>query len=147
MRKLFFWMAVIVMFSFGVRAFALEDAIVGGFRGGMSFGIRTEYHFVQSVALRLGLEGTTGENPLILTVGAHFFNFTSLKGGPSPWFLGAGIVNRSGNNTMTGLSASLIYDPLEKNNPYFAEVGLDLFSSPRLVAEVGYYIVPDAIWQ
>ncbi|HTY13135.1 MAG TPA: hypothetical protein VMD02_02990 [Candidatus Omnitrophota bacterium] len=147
MKKAAVWVAVFMSFIFAGQAFCLEDAIIGGVRGGISFGVKTEYHFVQSVALRFGLEGTTGENPLILSAGAHFLNFPLKNGNPSPWFLGAGVVGYSGKSTQSGLSLSLIYDPLEKSDQYFGEIGFDFINSPRIMAEIGYYVIPDAVWQ
>jgi hypothetical protein len=147
MKKISFAAGLMLVIFGAAQAIAFESAIVGGFRGGAAFGLRTEYHLIQSVALRLGVEGSTGDNPLILTLGGHFFNLQLQPKALSPWFIGAGIVNRSGNNSMTGLSVSLIYDPLEKDDPFFGEIGADMLDSPRLVAQLGYYILPDAKFQ
>ena len=147
MKKLALATVLLATLLIGGQALAMHHSIVGGFRGGAAFGMGSEYHFTQSIALRFGVEGTTGNNPLILSLGGHFFNIQPTPGILTPWFVGLGVVSYSGNNSTAGGSASIIYDPLERTNPFFAEAGIDLVGSPRIMAQVGYYIVSDAQWQ
>ncbi len=146
MSKTVFFVVLLALLLMGQSALATHSAVVLGFRGGAAFGMGSEYHFTQSIALRLGIEGTTGDNPLILSLGGHFLNIQPKPGTLTPWFLGLGIVSYSGNNSATGASASLIFDPLERDNPYFAEIGIDFLGSMRVMAQVGYYLASDAKW-
>jgi hypothetical protein len=145
-KKILFTAGILLILICG-QALALHYSVVGGFRGGMAFGLISEYHFTQNIALRFGLEGTTGSNPLILSLGAHILNIQPIPGVLTPWFIGVGLVSYSGNNSSVGGSTFIIYDPLEKDNPLFFEVGADFLDSPRIVAQVGYYLISDDDWR
>ena len=114
---------------------AIQPEVVGGVRDGLAVGIMGENPIAKNAALRFGVEGDTGKQPLILFAEGKFYltNF-----GPSQMSLGAGLVGYSGNESKFGLSLALIFNRAFNVVPLFVEAGVDIVDTGRLRAQVGY---------
>lgn len=141
---------VIVLLAFlGSASFANHTAMVGGFRDGLSMGMRIEEHINENVMYRYGVEATTGEdlsfsgsNPFVLFTGLRN-HFAQL--GWSPVSAAAGAVGYFGGQTSYGASLSLIFENLNNSKPLFLETGVDYVAGQgHLLFQVGYrFFNPD----
>jgi len=117
-------------------AFALTPSIIGGIRDGLALGMMIEDPLAKNVGFRLGAEGNTGHQPLLVFGGGKFYLGNI---GYSSFSLGLGAVIYAGNNhTDFGLSISAIFNNLLRVKPLFLEIGIDVAGAGRLQAQLGY---------
>ena len=136
MRKLVLILVSVVIFV--SNAFAFTPAIIGGYRDGLAIGIMGSSSIARNVALRLGVEATGGDAPLIAFIGGKFY----LGGmGRMPMSLGLSGVMYSGNSNSTfGFGISAIFDRAFGVRPMFLEVGVDVVDTARAQIQLGYKI-------
>ncbi len=118
-------------------AFAMTPEIIGGVRNGLAIGLLGEEWVSNDFALRMGAEGTTGNEGLILLLGGKFF-LTHI-GARTPVYLGLGIVGYVGTQGTPGFSLSVIFDRLFGTKPLYMEAGADFVANTiRLQLQLGY---------
>jgi len=118
----------------------MQPEINGGIRDGMAIGIMADTPVAKNVGLRFGVEANSGQQPIMLFFGGKFF-LTSV--GRSPMYLGVhgvGYTGGSSNKTDVGFGLSAIFNRAFNVNPMFVEFGIDVASTARMLAQVGYKI-------
>ena len=121
-------------------ALAMQPEIVGGIRDGLAIGIMADAPIAKNVGLRFGLEANSGKQPMMVFFGGKFY---LTNAGSSPMYLGVhgvGYTGGSNNQTDVGFGLSAIFNRAFNVNPMFMEFGIDVASTSRLVAQVGYKI-------
>ena len=138
MKKLLVVSCMLLVVS--CSTWAMQPEINGGIRDGMAIGIMADAPVARNVGIRFGLEANTGRQPVMLFFGGKFY-LTNL--GRSPMYLGlhgVGYTGGSGGNTDVGFGLSAIINRAFNVNPMFVEFGIDVASTARLLAQVGYKI-------
>ncbi len=136
MRRLVL-VAVSVML-FVSSAFAFQPAIIGGVRDGLAIGIMGSSSIARNVALRVGLEATTGSAPIMAFLGGKFYLGAM---GRMPLSLGLSAVAYAGSSSSEfGFGISAILDRAFGVRPMFLEAGIDIASSAKAQIQVGYKI-------
>ena len=125
----------IIIILFGSQCIAMHTALFGGYRDGLALGLIMEKPFVSNVVYRFGIEGTTGQNHLLMFVGVRDYLLTS---GAVPISLRLSLLGYFGNNSALGGSFSFIFDNINNNKQLFFETGLDLVGSAKAMAQFGY---------
>jgi hypothetical protein len=117
---------------------AFRPAIIGGFRDGLAVGIMGSSSVARNVALRIGVEATSGSAPIMAFLGGKFY----LGGvGRMPLSLGLSAVAYAGNSSSDfGFGISAIFDRAFGVRPMFIEAGIDVASSAKAQIQVGYKI-------
>ncbi|MBU0629369.1 MAG: hypothetical protein KKC80_00435 [Candidatus Margulisbacteria bacterium] len=134
MKKTIVLLVSVVVLASG--SFALQPALCGGIRDGAALGLILQEYLGSGVALRFGMEGNTGRNPMIAFAGGKFA-LSSI--GRMPLSLGLGIVGYFGNNdTKAGLALSFIFDNAFGRSPMFIEAGIDIVDPAKLQLQLGY---------
>lgn len=118
-------------------SFAARYALVGGIRSGFAGGLMVQQYINNDVALRGGVEITSGYDPICAFIGGKFL--LTYVGRYSPLSLGLGAVGFFGNTSDMGLSISCVIDRLFDVRPLFMEFGADIAGPVRLMLQVGYY--------
>jgi len=119
-------------------SFALQPEIVGGVRDGLAVGIMTDHQMGRSWGMRMGVEATTGKQPLILFLGGKFYlsniSYNSLLS------LGVHVVGYMGStsNNNVGFGVSGIINNAFGVKPMFVELGVDVVGTARGVVQLGY---------
>ena len=132
-------LVLMVLLLIGNGVLAMQPAVIGGIRDGLALGMMLEDGIAKNVAIRGGIEASTGKQPLILFFGGKFY-LTNI-GKKIPLSFGLGFVGYTGNKgTDAGISLSFIFERLFDIKPLFFEVGVDVAGSGRLLAQVGYKI-------
>ena len=128
--------ATLVVILFANVSNAFQPSIIGGIRDGLAIGFMADGPLAKNVGLRVGLEGNTGRQPLILFLGGKFY-LTSID--HALMSLGLGMVAYTGNNdTDVGGAFSLIFNRALGITPLFFEVGFDVARTARIQAQLGY---------
>ncbi|MEA3493826.1 MAG: hypothetical protein U9R38_05515 [Candidatus Margulisiibacteriota bacterium] len=136
MRKLV--LVAVSVAIFASSAFAFMPAIIGGYRDGLAVGIQGSSSIARNVALRLGVEATGGNAPLIAFIGGKFYLGAM---GRMPMSLGLSGVMYSGNSSSKfGFGLSAIFDRAFGVRPMFLEVGVDVVDAARAQIQLGYKI-------
>ena len=118
-------------------SFAARYALVGGIRSAFAGGLMVQQYMTDTVALRGGVEITSGYDPICAFVGGKFL--LTYIGRYSPLSLGLGAVGFFGNTSDMGISISGVIDRLFDVKPLFMEFGADIAGPVRLMLQVGYY--------
>jgi len=119
-------------------SFALQPEIVGGVRDGLAVGIMTDHQMGRNWGMRMGIEATTGKQPLILFLGGKFYlsniSYNSLLS------LGVHVVGYMGSssNNALGFGLSGIINNAFGVKPMFVEFGVDIVNTARGVVQLGY---------
>ena len=119
-------------------SFALQPEIVGGVRDGLAVGIMTDHQMGRSWGMRMGVEATTGKQPLILFLGGKFYlsniSYNSLLS------LGVHVVGYMGStsNNNVGFGVYGIINNAFGVKPMFVELGVDVVGTARGVVQLGY---------
>jgi hypothetical protein len=119
-------------------AWAMQPIVVGGVRDGLAIGIMAKSAVAKNMAVRFGVEGNTGKQPLIVFFGGKFY-LTRMGGSPMSFGVGA-VAYTGGDKTDAGLSLSLIFDRAFNVTPLLFECGVDVAEKGRLLAQFGYKI-------
>jgi len=129
----FFGMVVLMGTSF-----ALQPKIVGGVRDGLAAGIMVDHQLGKNYGMRMGIEATTGRQPLILFLGGKFY--LSNLAYNTPFSLGLHVVSYMGSssNNSIGFGISGIINNAFGVKPMFVELGVDVVSTARGVVQLGY---------
>lgn len=138
MRKLLVVSCLLIVVS--CSAWAMQPEINGGIRDGMAIGIMADTPVAKNVGLRFGIEANSGQQPVMMFFGGKFF-LTSV--GRSPLYLGVhgvGYTGGSSNRTDVGFGLSAIFNRAFNVKPMFVEFGIDVASTARMLAQVGYKI-------
>ena len=135
MKKIIVFATLLVILFANVSS-AFQPSIIGGIRDGLAIGFMADGPLAKNVGLRVGLEGNTGRQPLILFLGGKFY-LTSID--HALMSLGLGMVAYTGNNdTDVGGSFSLIFNRALGITPLFFEIGFDIVETARIQAQLGY---------
>ncbi|HTY14012.1 MAG TPA: hypothetical protein VMD02_07510 [Candidatus Omnitrophota bacterium] len=134
MKKISIIMAALLLILAN-GAFAFQPAIIGGVRDGLAIGFMADGPLAKNVGIRVGVEGDTGKQPLIFFLGGKFYLGSV---GRSQMSLGLGMVAYSGNSTDIGGAFSLIFNRAFGVAPLFFEAGVDIASTARIQAQLGY---------
>ncbi|MFA6169383.1 MAG: hypothetical protein WCW67_04510 [Candidatus Margulisiibacteriota bacterium] len=129
---------LLVLAITGQASWAIHTAVLGGVRGGAAFGLQLEENLTRNLKYRLGLEATTGNNPLIFFGGGKI-GLTEID--RMPLSLSLGLVAYAGQNSSLGAAVALVLDRVFSVDPLFIEVGSDVGGEARLVAQIGYRIL------
>jgi len=119
-------------------SFALQPEIVGGVRDGLAVGIMTDHQMGRNWGMRMGVEATTGKQPLILFLGGKFYlsniSYNSLLS------LGVHVVGYMGSTSSNnvGFGVSGIINNAFGVKPMFVELGVDVVGTARGVVQLGY---------
>ncbi|MBU0502160.1 MAG: hypothetical protein KJ811_02820 [Candidatus Margulisbacteria bacterium] len=137
MKKLFALLVSVSILLSGA-SLAIQPEIVGGIRDGLAVGIMADHQLGKNYGMRMGLEATTGAQPLILFLGGKFY-LTNLTYG-TPFSLGLGFVSYMGSsrNNSLGFGISGIINNAFGIKPMFVEVGVDIVDTARAQVQVGY---------
>jgi hypothetical protein len=131
-------------------AIASHTEIIGGFRDGLAFGLKTEEARLAGLTLAYGVEATTGEdlsfsgdNPLILFGGVEV-PLGAFGPRQLPTKLELGLVGYSGTQSQLGGYASIMVDNFNGIAPLDFEVGLDhLGGHGHVTVQLGYTLYSD----
>jgi hypothetical protein len=127
-----------ILLIMGSMSLAMQPEVIGGIRDGLAIGMMADTPVAKNVGLRFGLEANTGQQPLMIFFGGKFFLSYV---GRSPMYLGVhGVGYTGGNNTDVGFGLSAIFNRAFNVNPMFMEFGVDVASTARLQAQIGYKI-------
>ena len=136
MKKLLFLSCLMLVVSCSAQA--MQPEIVGGIRDGLALGVMADAQVARNAGIRFGIEGNSGDQPIIIFFGGKFY-LANL--GQVPMSFGVGGVAYTGDdNTDIGVSLSLIINRAFNINPLFVEFGVDIVDSGRLQAQLGYKI-------
>ncbi len=136
MKKLVLVSLALAIFVSG--AYAFEPAIIGGFRDGLAIGIMGKTPLARNTALRLGVEATSGNAPLIAFIGGKFYLG---RAGRMPLSLGLSGVLYAGNKASEfGFGLSVVFDRVFNVTPMFLEAGVDIVGSAKAQIQLGYRI-------
>lgn len=119
-------------------SYAFQPVIIGGIRGGLAIGIMGSSSIARNVALRAGIEATTGSAPIMAFLGGKFYLGAM---GRMPLSLGLSAVAYAGSSSSEfGFGISAIFDRFLGVRPMFLEAGIDVASTAKAQIQVGYKI-------
>jgi hypothetical protein len=132
---------VIVILGLGLlvtASFALQPEIIGGVRDGLAVGVMIDHQLGKNYGMRIGIEGNTGHQPLILFLGGKFYLGNLAYNTPfSLGLAGVGYMG-SGSSNALGFGISGIINNAFGIKPMFVEFGVDVVGSARGLLQVGY---------
>lgn len=135
MKKIFLVSALIMLLS--GNAFAYQASILLGARNnGLGGGFNIEFGRYWNSNLRLGVEATSGKNPVLAYFGAK--SIITGSSSPMPIYLAGGLVGTFGDKSQLGISLSFVLDRLFGARPVYAELGIDFLDTAKLQAQLGF---------
>ncbi|MDD4527527.1 MAG: hypothetical protein PHF25_05760 [Candidatus Margulisbacteria bacterium] len=132
---------MILLFVFlSAQCMAYSPAIIGGVRGdGTTLGLVFDSGVPSNdLTIRFGIEGNATDTPGIVFVGGKWF-LRDVDNTRFPMFLNIGLVGFMGKTTTVGPYVSIIMERMINLPGLFLEFGIDLASSVKLQAQVGYF--------
>ncbi|MDD4527523.1 MAG: hypothetical protein PHF25_05740 [Candidatus Margulisbacteria bacterium] len=139
MKKNRAFTAIVFVCLLGIQVMAYTPAVIGGVRDGTALGLVFESGSrVNDLNIRFGLEATTSNTPGIMFVGGKWF-LRDLNNTKLPMFLNLGIVAYLGNEANVGPYVSIMLERFLDMPDLFLEVGIDIVTSGKLQAQVGYF--------
>jgi hypothetical protein len=134
MRKLLLVSVSVMLLASSVLAF--QPAIEGGYRDGMAIGLIGKSPVARNVALQIGVEATSGKQPLVGFLGGKFY-LSNMGRMPLSFGL-AGVAYSGDAGSEFGVGLSAILDRAFGVRPMFVEFGVDVVGEARAQLQVGY---------
>ncbi len=139
MNKFNFNTALLFIILLGTGYMAYTPAVIGGIRNGTSLGLMFEnISQINNIDINVGIEASTSGTPVIIFVGGKWF-LRDVNNTKLPMFLNLGLVAYLGDNATVGPYVSIILERFLEIPDLFLEFGIDIVSSGKFQAQIGYY--------
>ncbi|MBU0687519.1 MAG: hypothetical protein KKB81_06720 [Candidatus Margulisbacteria bacterium] len=136
MKKIAATLVLLLVFCTGVSASTFE--LVGGIRDNLAIGMQVESQLGNNFGMRMGVEGNSGPQPLIIFFEGKFYLKYLTRSTYLSFVLGAVAYTGNNNPADIGVSLGIVLNRAFDITPLFVELGMDVVRRARARIQIGY---------